>query len=741
MTVPILAYAETPQKPVAGSADVERTRPDDRPTAREQRRRALRDKAVNGVLRGKIKPVQRGGSTVAELTGSKKGGARDYVELARERTDRAFAILVEFGDKRHPDFPDVDSEPDVPGPTVFDGPRHNKILRPDRAVDNTTLWRADYNREFYQDLLFGSSENSLKSYYEKQSSGRYSVTGEVADWVQVDYNEARYGRGPDSDTGFLVKDAIDKWVAGQKATGRTDAEIKQHLQSFDTYDENDADGDGVFNEPDGVIDHFLMFHAGGSESRQDPQQGEDAIWSHNGSADVKIGDTGLKIEDYTVQPENAGMSVVAHEFGHSLGLSDAYDILHETPHDNIEFWSLMGNNRLAGKGEVPGTRPGDLGAWEKLQLGWLDHETVKSGGKRTVELGPQAYHTDKPQAVVVTLPDKQTPTDIGSPAAGEHQYFSGNNANADTAMIRTVDLSGASAATLAMKARYDLDSELEFLSVEASTDDGASWTALDGTTGGAAFGKDADGHPAVTGSTDDKWVDLTVDLTRYAGGTPQLRLRYRSGAATIGSGFFADDLTITKDDTVVLTDGAEADTSWTLKGFVVEDNTGVELTPQSYIAGYRADVSYDRNLASGPHQAGWASSKPRFVEHFPYQHGLVIAYHDESKPCNCIGMYPGGGNNMIIDAHPAPLKAIDGSNWGSRVAMYDAPFGLRKVDSLTLHLDGKESPVTGAPAQPLFDDTQQYYFDGMPWGVKLPKAGVKMKVVTQTRTTMTVKIS
>ena len=35
---------------------------------------------------------------------------------------------------------------------------------------------------------------SLKTYYEKQSSGRYSVDGMVTDWVKVKYNEARYGR-------------------------------------------------------------------------------------------------------------------------------------------------------------------------------------------------------------------------------------------------------------------------------------------------------------------------------------------------------------------------------------------------------------------------------------------------------------------------------------------------------------------------------------------------------------------
>ena len=54
----------------------------------------------------------------------------------------------------------------------------------------------------------------------------------------------------------------------------------------------------------------------------------------------------------------------------------------------------MAQSRLSGTGDQGiGTRPGDLGAWNKLQLGWLDYETVEAGQKRTLELGPQEYNT------------------------------------------------------------------------------------------------------------------------------------------------------------------------------------------------------------------------------------------------------------------------------------------------------------------------------------------------------------
>jgi immune inhibitor A len=159
------------------------------------------------VLTGQARTERRGASTVVKVgqkprTFGRLGVANDsrgkvdqYVELAREKTDRIFVVLAEFGNERHPDYPDQDTDPDTPGPAVFDGPLHNKIPEPDRTVDNSTIWQPDYTPDHYRQLYFGEGKGveSLKT-YEKQSSGRYSVQGTVTDWVRVRYNEARYGR-------------------------------------------------------------------------------------------------------------------------------------------------------------------------------------------------------------------------------------------------------------------------------------------------------------------------------------------------------------------------------------------------------------------------------------------------------------------------------------------------------------------------------------------------------------------
>ena len=44
----------------------------------------------------------------------------------------------------------------------------------------------------------------------------------------------------------------------------------------------------------------------------------------------QLGGTGLWVGDYTIEAENGGMGVFAHEFGHDLGLPDYYDTRYGT---------------------------------------------------------------------------------------------------------------------------------------------------------------------------------------------------------------------------------------------------------------------------------------------------------------------------------------------------------------------------------------------------------------------------
>jgi len=749
----------------------------------EDKRRALREEAITSVLNGDAKAVTKNGSSVVKVgkgsspaeaarkankksrkafKGKKsKGKNQDqYVELKQERADKIFVILAEFGDERHPDFPDVDTDPNTPGPTTFEGPLHNNIPEPDRTKDNSTVWQADYNREHYQDLYFGTGKGteSVKTYYETQSSGRYTVDGYVSDWVKVKYNEARYGR-EDATTWNLIQDAVEQWVSDQRAAGKTDAQIKEALAEYDQYDRYDYDGDGDFNEPDGYIDHFQIVHAGGDEADGDPQQGEDAIWSHrwyafltdagitgpeqNRLGGTEVGDTGIWIGDYTVQPENGGLSVFVHEYGHDLGLPDAYDTNPAGGEDNSnEYWTLMAQSRLNDKGEALGTRPGDLGAWEKLQLGWLDYEAVGTHQKRTIELGPQEYNSKKAQGAVVVLPKKEVTHDLGEPASGEKQFFSGSGDDLANTLTADVDLTGRTGAQLTAKVRYSIEEGYDFAYVQASTDDGANWTSLGGTIGGQPIGDDSSGRPAIDGDQ-ESWADLVVPLDAYDGQAIKVRFLYKTDGGLALPGLFADDIEVTAGGESLLSDGAEGDLAVDLDGFTVVAAHETVQYDNYYVMGHRSYVGYDKYLQTGPYNFGWADTKPDWVEHYRYGQGLLISYWDTSVADNNVSIHPGEGRNLPIDAHPQPVVNIaTGDPWRARIQVYDAPFGLKKADSLTLHTNGKPSYIRAQDPQPVFNDKKKYWYAELPnHGVKLPAAGVKVKVLSQKGTSMKVKFN
>ena len=92
------------------------------------REEKLKKTALEMQLAGKV-------SKDAKVVQVAKG---QYVQLAREKTDRIFVLLVEFGNRRHVLWPDRP----VTEATVFDGPLHNQIPEPDRSLDNSTLSHA-----------------------------------------------------------------------------------------------------------------------------------------------------------------------------------------------------------------------------------------------------------------------------------------------------------------------------------------------------------------------------------------------------------------------------------------------------------------------------------------------------------------------------------------------------------------------------------------------------------------------
>jgi immune inhibitor A len=199
----------------------------------------------------------------------------------------------------------------------------------------------------------------------------------------------------------------------------------------------------------------------------------------------------------------------------------------------------MAQSRLNAADEPIGSRPGDIGAWEKLQLGWLDYETIATKESRTIEMGPQEYNTAKAQGAVVVLPKKNVTTDNGAPASGSKQFHSGAGDDLANSMTTDVDLTGKTGGVLTAKVRYEIEEDYDYAYVQASTDGGANWTSLDGTIGGTAIGPDTSGRPGIDGEQ-ATWADLNVPLGAYDGQAIKVRFYYKTDGGLALPGFFAD---------------------------------------------------------------------------------------------------------------------------------------------------------------------------------------------------------
>ena len=304
------------------------------PNPEAEKQAALRNQAWADVLSGEATPETINGNTVLKVgkkpVGSGAANARakakkedQYVELGNERTDKVFVFLVDFGTQRDPLYPDQDQAPAIPGPVTFEGPGFDEIPQPG-PDDNSTQWSPEYTKEYYENLYFGDGEltDSLKSYYERQSSGRYSVEGMVTDVTTVPYNQARYGRSngypcarqrlqQHVEPGLGRHDPVGRRPEGGRQDRRRRS--RRTVSQYDIRDRYDFDGDGNFDEPDGYIDRFQIIHAGGDQADGDPIYGEDAIWSHRWKAFQNTGQgptvAGVPNADGGTQIGNTGIWV------------------------------------------------------------------------------------------------------------------------------------------------------------------------------------------------------------------------------------------------------------------------------------------------------------------------------------------------------------------------------------------------------------------------------------------------
>jgi immune inhibitor A len=712
---------------------------------------ADRNKALNAVLSGEAQYENRGGILGAVVDGK-------FTKIATT-TDSIFVILTQFGDKVDPRY---GGDP---------GPRHNEIEQPDREVDNSTIWLPDFNREHYQKTYFETADDtypSLANFTEEQSSGRYSVNGTVHNWVQLDYNEARYGSNLDEQETYWawVTDSVNYWYDEQIAEGRSPEDIEAELRNNDHIDRYDYDKDGNYNEPDGYIDHFQLVHAGVGEETGGGAQGSDAIWSHKWYVNdnkkgftgptlpdgtevllggTEIGKSGVWVGNYTAQPENGGQGVFTHEYMHDLGLPDEY-VTSGAGEASSGFWTLMsrGSYYSTEPNGIIGDRAAGLNAWDKAQLGWITPEdgslaVVHYGEEKTLTLGPAAVRSGElAQGAVVLLPDRNYTRQVGDVEQGDYQWWSNSGNDLDN-LLATPELDASAASSLGVTARtsYDVEDGYDYLYAEASSDGGLTWTILDGTVNGEPLPRDAGDQPALTGTQDD-WVDLTYDLDDFAGESSVIfRFRYHTDGGFAPVGFKFDEFALNADGAAIFSDDAETgDAGWTSDpdtGFMRVTDVFSKDYPQAYWVENRQLIGADAGVDNSPYNFGWGAEKPNWVEHFPYQTGPLVSYSWDAFTDNNImdhadEGYPGVGQILPVDMQPGLMMWEDDGNPNTsdynRTShqVYDATLSLNPTTSITLHRphfdcsetcvqDGvTETVYPSRPAVSRFDDVNGTYW-------------------------------
>jgi immune inhibitor A len=714
-----------------------------------------------------------------------------FVELAFEGSDNILTLLGEFGSGDDPTHggtrnhagahdPDGNAENDV---------WHNEIPEPDRTVDNTTIWEEDFSQEYYDALLYDRGlDPSMANMYLELSSGRYTVDGMVGDWVKVPFNAANYGSNycgsiVCQDTWFFVKDQVEAWYDSLVSDGMSAAQIDELLAPYDVWDRYDYNGNGDFDEPDGYIDHFQSVHAGEGEETGGGSLGTDAIWSHRwyvqlnpiGSAGpmvdgeevpfggIPLGGSKYWIGDYTIEPENGGVGVFAHEFAHDLGLPDLYDTSGNTggAENSTAFWTLMSSGSYGSTGipaDAIGTRPTHMGAWEKFFLGWLDYSVARPGKTTSIRLGPASATTKQTQAAFVVLPDNHVLRSIGAPATGSQYYYSGNGANLDTTMTRSVTLP-AGTVSFTANVKYNIESGWDYAYLTVNGNPVPTNRSTTTNPNGQNFGNGITGNYGSTST----WMPLTADLSGFAGQTVTIGFRYWTDGFTAGNsgnpltpGFYVDDIAITG----LPVDGAETDAGWTYatnstSGVGFHATTGEEEFAyfNAYVLENRQYLGYDDSLRTGPYNFGFLNTMPNWVEHFNYEDGLLVSYWNEEfgeDQNNNVGDHPGEGFLLPVDAHP------DLEHWSNsdelmrpRILSRDSTFGLSGVPSITLHNNGAPTVLPAKPAVSVFDDSREYWFNSDAHGttpnhpgryqpgwasVDVPSTGTRVTVKSMSRT-------
>ncbi|MCO7187679.1 MULTISPECIES: immune inhibitor A domain-containing protein [unclassified Pseudoalteromonas] len=608
---------------------------------------------------------------------------------------KILAILVDFPDLPHDDNRLVQSDSDMFYPT--------------------------YPVSHYEQLVF--SEQGFKApdgqilmsayqYYQLASGGSFSLTGEAYGWVTVGQNAQYYGQrvgvSRDINVASLVKEAVEL------AVSRYDI----NLSEYDLTDLNDLDGDGIINEPDGVVDHIMLFHSSIGEEAGGGALGTDAIWSHrfvvseDGYTPVAISNSDVRIHNYTVNPIDASVGVVVHEFGHELGLLDEYDLSNGNIGEPVANWSVMSNGNWLGplRGSQPVSfSPRNL---ERLQAkfggNWViqnEMQLVQLTQASQVALNHIGEYTGKPDQLKVNLPVSLEY--IGEPINGKYQYYSGQgNAKISRASV-TMTLPDNEELRLVAQARFDIEDGYDFFQAKINEQPlaGNFTKAQHPIYPSVSNYIDGDSGRNEGGSNGSKIVELVYPLTEYSGQTVTLELLYQTDNVEYGFGVLLDDITVYAGENVLSVADAESPEQLSLTGFsrIASYRAGLE---QAYYLQLRSHLGIDTGLQGAS-----------------YAPGVLVWYGNENVENNSVSLHPGKGKILVVDTDQLIIPGANGvTPAATRIQLRDA--AMRVHDQPAGLGDNRLQAVSE------FNDSQDYSHPQQPLsGVVLPENGLSIEVL------------
>lgn len=314
------------------------------------------------------------------------------------------------------------------------------------------------------------------------------------------------------------------------------------------------------------------------------------LWGDQGDLQI-LGDYGNAYLFQLYLYERFGQEFIQALFrNQKQGIAGVNDTLQQMGHD-LDFTELYHDYSLAtlvdGKHEG-----GDTYRFSTIDL------NLNTAGASALDTDAPAWGTD----YKVITPDKKI----------DHLYFQGIDflglnwttrqdaekgpvlwANtgdlADNRMIKEVDLTGLSAATLTFDTQYQIEEQWDFAAVQISTDGGNSWTSL--SNANTRDDLVDDGHPTIranlpgfTGSSNG-WTTESFDLSAYAGQHVLVSFRYMTDWGYTEDGWHITNLRL---------NGGVLDAGTSTDGFL-----SLQQVTEDYVDYQVSFVGYKKGQANG----------------------------------------------------------------------------------------------------------------------------------------------